>query len=1257
MTIPFFFSRQSPAVRASTRTLLSGMLTVLAACTALSAHAVQLADQPLFTSTSVPGNVALALSVEYPTAIRAAHTASTYTPNTEYLGYFDPNKCYSYNNAALDDFKYFIPRGRTTTRTCSGLWSGNFLNWATMQTVDPFRWALTGGYRKHDTAALTVLERAWQSGQDNSLSPDKSLPSSTIGGATPFGAFTQLNIRVANLGYKFRFTTNGDLNTGTATPFANLADGGTVFEAFARVQVCDATTANGGVETNCHQYGTAWKPEGLIQQYSNRMRFSAFGYLNESGNGRDGGVLRARQKFVGPTQPVPGQPDAANAAMEWDAATGIFRQNPDAGDASDTNTIFGPSVAVANSGVMNYLNKFGQITPGNYKSNDPVGELYYAAIRYFSNLGNVSEWSAMTANSATKTTLIDGFPVITNWDDPIQYSCQKNFVLGIGDVYTHGDRNVPGNTNTDYGAIPGAVSADTSVDAVTATNRLGVMQGMGASLGTASPINGCCGGNSALMAGLAYFANTQDIRPDVAGRPQTIGRQSVQTYWVDVLERAFEPNNQFYLAAKYGGFAVPANYDYTQTAALPTAWWATTADTVGSGTTSQQRPDNYFTAGRPDLMVSGLTRAFASIAAQLRAYTTSFSLSLPQVAQSGNASFSSQYDSGNWTGEVTGSEISFDGATGNPTDAQRWLASERLTAQFAGTGWNADRRVVTFNPTTGAGIPFRTANITTAQTAALDTSYRTSDDSSDYLNYLRGEKTYETGAANAADRFYRERARPLGDIVGSRTRPVGPPSLPLSNSANPGYAAFKTTWTARPTVVYVGANDGMLHALNGSVATADAQGGRELFAYIPSALFLGPDNQPNISGLAGLGSPDFTHHYYVNSTPTAYDIDLNRTDGTAADALPNWRSVLIGGLGKGGRSYYALDVTDPATMTTEGAVAGRVLWEFTHPHMGFTFGEPAVVKTRKYGWVVILPSGYNNATDRGYFFIVNPRTGALLEKIPASTDMTIPTAGLAHVNTFVNDRSDGTADSAYAGDLHGNVWRLDLRGTTGLYPAPTRVAVVTDTSNAVQPITSRPRIEIQRATGRRFILFGTGRLLDSVDISSTQQQSFYAVADGLSSQFNTSFAFPIRRANLTLNADPLVGLLDAPVTSMGWYIDLGRGSGNIAWRVISEPTTFSGIVAFAAILPNGNACNPAGVSRVYALNYGTGITALRNLEGVSIVAADMSGIVTDLQFFSVQGTPRLIAGTDLGEKRSLPGSFTQPTGMRRLNWRELRVVD
>ena len=1242
-----------------------------------SQAATPLADQPLFTNIAVPGNLVLALSVEFPTAVSVAHQGQ-FVPGNSYLGYFDPEKCYKYyvGTEAGTDLSHFYPVSTAVGRKCTAssytdTWSGNFLNWMTMQAIDPFRWALTGGYRVVDTSTTTILERAWAT--DNSLNgsdanfpliptadsnplKERPSPSSTaIAEHTPLG-YTSLKVSVRTRGNKVLFTSTATLTTSTTTAPTHYSQSttpaaGTIYYFYARVKVCEAGVGYSR-EANCKPYASAYKPEGLLQQYAEKIRFSAFGYLNDpTDNIRDGGVLRARQKFVGPNYINPGSAATSNAAREWDPTTGVMTLNPDATDAANTASVFG--VPVANSGVINYLNKFGQ-EQKSYKRRDPVSELFYGALRYLKNQGHVPAWSDI-ASDTNKTRLIDGFPVIQNWDDPIQYSCQRNFVLGIGDTNTNWDRNVPGSTTgSSEPSDPPQVTADTTVNAVTATNKVGSLQGMGGSLGTTAISNG-----SYLIAGLAYDANTKDIRPDNAASPNTIGRQTVQTYWLDVLEfGAYVSNNQYYLAAKYGGFKVPEGFSpYTHATALDETWWRTNTDTVGT----QPRPDNYFTASRPDQVVEGLTKAFASIASALRAYTTSFSTSLPQVSVAGNASYAAQFDADNWTGEVSAEVLAFDASTGEPSRTAAWNFSAKLATQLAGTGWDTGRRIVTWDPATSAGVAFRAASVSTAQLAALDTSYRSGTDSTDYLNYLRGQRLHEQASTDASSsKAYRTRTGMFGDVVGSKARPVGPPSLPLSNATNPGYGAFKTTWAARPTVVYVGANDGMLHAINGAVSGTSA--GSEMFAYVPSALFAGPTATPNVNGLAALGNPSFAHHYYVNATPGVFDIDFNRTSGASGAA--DWRSVLIGGLGKGGRSYYAIDVTNPAGMNTETLAAAKVLWEFTDADMGYTYGEPVVAKTVKYGWVVILASGYNNADGKGYFFIVNPRTGALLEKIGTTVGSTGSPAGLAHLNAYIVDRSNGVADAVYAGDLLGNVWRLDLTPKTDPYAAPTQIATLTNASSQAQPVTTRPVIEVDAKTGRRFVMLGTGVMLDNADIGSVVQNTFYAIVDGKANKFNASadlpsgITFPITRSKLADNSSLLDDISYDLATQIGWYIELGTGgTGSVGWRVVNDPYSAVGIVTFASTLPNGDACNPSGVSRIYALNFGTGKSVLVSSSTLISYFTNITGVVTDLRFFTVNGVPRLIAGSDKGELKSVPGIFTQPGALRRLNWRELPVAN
>ena len=184
--------------------------------------------------------------------------------------------------------------------------------------------------------------------------------------------------------------------------------------------------------------------------------------------------------------------------------------------------------------------------------------------------------------------------------------------------------------------------------------------------------------------------------------------------------------------------------------------------------------------------------------------------------------------------------------------------------------------------------------------------------------------------------------------------------------------------------MFVGANDGMLHAINGALDTAagnppletDLNAGKEIFAYVPSAVFQGPTS-PNTDGLASLGNPTFVHHYFVNGNTNVADIDFRRVPAASgarqnpATSASDWHSVLIGGLGKGGKAYYALDVTDPAaTIVSEADATAKVLWEFGNStvgmsgQLGYSFGEPLVVKTVKYGWVVVFCRATTTPTAR-----------------------------------------------------------------------------------------------------------------------------------------------------------------------------------------------------------------------------------------------------------------------------------------------------
>jgi type IV pilus assembly protein PilY1 len=558
-------------------------------------------------------------------------------------------------------------------------------------------------------------------------------------------------------------------------------------------------------------------------------------------------------------------------------------------------------------------------------------------------------------------------------------------------------------------------------------------------------------------------------------------------------------------------------------------------------------------------------------------------------------------------------------------------------------------------------LPFQDANLNAAANLNSRTNYAsfanvsgvatTSQSAANYLAYLRGNQSLEVGNAGG---IYRTRPFVLGDIVDSKANPVAVPASPFSDSANPGYSSFKTTYKSRKTVVYVGANDGMMHAFDGS-----ASGGNELFAYVPSFVYGSTATAP-VSGLASLGRSDFVHHFLVDGTPQVFDIDTQLTGSTVTPSTAltaAWKSILIGGLGKGGQGYYAIDVTDPSSWTSETAVAGKVLWEFTTGHMGYSFGDPVVVKTSKYGWVVILTSGYNNDDGVGYFFIVNPATGALLETVSTGAGSTSNPAGLAHAAAYVPDFTDGTADSVYAGDLLGNVWRLDLTPASGSYAAPTKIATLADASGVAQPVTTPPLIEVQPNAFKRYILIGTGQLLSISDVPSTQTQTFYSIIDGTSGSgafYNTAtlpagVTFPISRANLIANTNVTSAIIPDATKLMGWYFDLTAGD------LINVPlSATSGLVAFAANTPSGSVCSASGSNKVYAVNFATGKSVLTDAAGYSTA---IPGMITDVQFYNYGGKLRLQVGNTQNGTASPSGTYSSGDTLKRLNWREVPTSD
>ena len=146
-----------------------------------------------------------------------------------------------------------------------------------------------------------------------------------------------------------------------------------------------------------------------------------------------------------------------------------------------------------------------------------------------------------------------------------------------------------------------------------------------------------------------------------------------------------------------------------------------------------------------------------------------------------------------------------------------------------------------------------------------------------------------------------------------------------------GVFAAQPAITGRDGIVYIGANDGMLHAFNGVT-------GVEEFAYIPSVL---------IPRLNLLTDPDYTHRFFVDGTANVSEAYFSSENA--------WHTVLTGHLRSGGRMVYALDVTfEPAAGDDEEDISRRLLWEFTHPDLGFGNSRPQVVRLHNGEWGAVF---------------------------------------------------------------------------------------------------------------------------------------------------------------------------------------------------------------------------------------------------------------------------------------------------------------
>ncbi|MGY0556394.1 pilus assembly protein [Lysobacter sp. A421] len=656
--------------------------------------------------------------------------------------------------------------------------------------------------------------------------------------------------------------------------------------------------------------------------------------------------------------------------------------------------------------------------------------------------------------------------------------------------------------------------------------------------------------------------------------------------------------NPLWYAAKYGGF------DDANNNGIPDSGeW----DSRESGT-----PDNYFFARNPSELKAELGRIFedatagggptAGGGAGARVGDASFTL---------EAGFDVADASNDWTGFLRAIGVNDDGSAG----AQLWDAAGSMPAPGSRQIWMSTQPTLVADDgaidSAAAVASFTAVNLGGDETERLSAlgvptskpSWLGSTTAEGLVSYLRGETVAGL----------RTRTSRLGDIVNSTTEIVTPrndygygywvDSAPggWKNALGAGYRDYLAQKNEIP-MVYVGANDGMLHGFNAS----EVSGGGEIFGFIPST---------SLNRLFELANPSYEHQYYVDGQLTSGDVSFS------SSGAGDWHTVLVGSTGGGGGgtatpngsgSVFALDVSSP-----ESFDANDVLWELSGANdadLGFVLGKPEIVPVEGIGgaprWVALFGNGPNSDSGQPVLFVVDIETGEVLSRLAATDASYAIRNGLMNIAPVAIDNTNGLVDTVYAGDLQGNLWKFDLSSANpddwqvGLSGVPLFTAA---DSGVVQPITGGLEVSTGPGGGMS-IFFGTGSYFAEGDNENMAVQSLYSVWDDLS-------ATPIGPRESALVEQMMFELPDSNgyslrgvtreavnyVDKRGWYLDLRVGSdasGVNGERFIGTPRLQSGKVIFTTYEPRGEICSAGGgVNWEYALDLLTGGGAM---SGVSL---------------------------------------------------------
>ncbi len=853
--------------------------------------------------------------------------------------------------------------------------------------------------------------------------------------------------------------------------------------------------------------------------------------------------------------------------------------------------------------------------------------------------------------------------------DPIQYSCQKNFAILTTDGYWNSGEAGIGNQDT---KVPASMPVK---DGATTYNPADT--GLVPGSDFPRPYYASYSSELETLADVAMYYWVTDLR---SGSNCT-GALGLDVCANNVPTSSSDPAYWQHMNTMGVGLGVYGTLTFPDDLAALTSgaknWPKPVADTTTAVDDLWHAAVNgrgkYFTASDPMSLSASLNAALRAVTDVLTygVGPASSTSDFKSPDQSDYTTYEASYRVLNWSGDIR--KFNVDRATGLKTGEALWSAARKLdekvnpglASPVHATAYTT-RNIVTRRDDTGAAVEFAYDKLSANQKTylcykATPTGPCVANDPS-LVNYLRGDAAYEGDYGVAGKRFRNRRDTTetsyykrdlIGTIVNAQPAYVAAEKRIYQDITDPGYSAFKASTQSRSPVLYAPANDGMVHAF-------DAATGNELWAYVPSLIMpTGNDENGREKGLRALsyqdgGAPAYNHHFYVDASPEVGAVDFLRAGSPITGSSPSgdWRTILVGGLGKGGKGYYALDVTTPAT--TMAAAKAAVLWEFPSPadsshasvggKMGYSYGKPIIAKTKKYGWSVIVPSGYNNSDDFGYLFILDARTGALLATL--KTPSAAP--GLAKISALAKS-NNRIVKEVYGGDLNGNVWRFDLEDPEASPPKPAQVVQVFSSSSAT-PVTAEPALAVDPNSGDRWVFFGTGKYLDVPDRSATGTQYLLALKDGTVTA--PAITSPVSLASLTPVSNLMSGVSGV---TQGWRYQLP----NAGERVVNKPVADLRTVVFSTLRPTENPCSPGTSGYAYGLEYNTAKSRLMvngviqasvySPTGISGVDIQVTGKSADSS-----GGPQMVIRTADGQSARV-GMDTRKinSGTRHVGWREL----